>query len=240
MAAPIDDLRTFADDVYLTIKNRFFDEIEGEDGVVYVNQVVRWITMFLDELETAVDPNGMPIDWWFMRASGATLGTVTEGNSSITIPTTILRVLTDEQRYVQITVDGKVVSNWPVVHPKNMPNRSSQVKEDRCAVVGTSLVFSRAFRDTEANGTITGDVVNKLIRPSLTNVKVFNVVQPRQLLVLGVSKNATLPDIVQGGLSPSYVQKYNDLLQGAIARSNATSQSQDAAWQDMSDVRGVY
>lgn len=247
--SPTDQLTQFAQDVYLTIKNRFFDEITSEDGQTYLQQVCRWTNMFLDELENTVGPDGQLVDWWFARSSGATLGTAVEGNNSITLGTTIDHLLTDEGRYVQVTQDGIVVSNWLVVHPKDITNRSDRVTEDMCAVVGGTLVFSRSFRDTESNGVIIGDVVTKLPRFAYTldsngnvvanNVKLLTTVRPQQLLQFGVAKNATLPDIVQGKLSPSYVQKYNDLLTGAIARSNASSVAATAERENFSHIRGV-
>lgn len=250
MASPTADLTSFAQSIYLTIKNRYFDEITGEDGQVFLQQVCDWTNMFIDELENETGPNGQLVDWWFMRDSGTALGTATEGESSIGLPTTIDRLLTDENRYVQILdSDGKVLSNWLVVHPKDINNRTGTVQDDMCAVVGSSIVFSRPFKDTENNGNVIGDTVGKIPRMTFTlnsgnvqptNVKALSTVRPKQLLILGVAKNATLPDIVQGGLSPSYVQKFNDLLNGAIARSNASSVAAQAARDNLSHVRGVY
>ena len=83
------------------------------------------------------------------------------------------------------------------------------------------------------------DVETSLPRMSTTNVKILSIVKPKQLLILGVAKNSTLPDIVQGGLSPSYVQKYNDLLQGAIARNNSSTQADTIDRDNFSNIHGV-
>jgi hypothetical protein len=64
-------------------------------------------------------------------------------------------------------------------------------------------------------------------------------VQPFLLLKLGVAKNVTLPDIVQGKLSPSYAQKFGDLLQGAIARSIASAAAPVTPRDSYSSIRGV-
>jgi hypothetical protein len=246
--SPKAQLEAFAQDLYLTIKNRFYDEIEGEDGQTYVYQVSRWLNMFVDELEQTTGPDGGLVDWWFTRSNGYSLGTVTEGTSSTSMPSAVGRLITDEMRYVQILQDNAVISNWAVVHPKDISNRSDRITEDMCAQVGNTIVFSRTFRDTEANGTIVGDVILKLPRigakfasstVTVTNIKLLTMVEPLQLLTLGAAKNATLPDIVQGVLSPSYAQKFNDLMQGAIARSNATSVAATAARDNYSNVRGV-
>lgn len=236
---PKAQLEAFANSIYLTIKNRYFDDIEGDDGQVYVAQVIDWTNMFLDELETTTSTDGQLVDWWFARESDYSLGTATEGAASIPLPTKVDRLITDEMRYVQIVIDGIVISNWAVVHPKDISSKTDRIREDMCAVVGDNIVFSRTFKDTEATGTIQGDVVLKLPRLSENNIKLLTTVRPKQLLILGVAKNATLPDIVQGGLSPSYTQKFNDLLTGAVARSNASSVAQTAARENFSHVRGV-
>lgn len=250
MASPTVELTAFAQSVYLVIKNRYFDDIASEDGQLYLTQVVDWVNMFLDELENTVGPDGQLIDWWFSREV-ATLGTVTEGASSITIPSTVDHLITDENRYVQIQQDGTPVSNWAVVQPRDIDN-SGRHQEDKCAVIGGNLVFSRAFRDTEAGGSIVGDVINKLPRiaytqaddanntVTATNIKLLSTVRPQLLLKLGVAKNATLPDIVQGKLSPSYATKFDNLMNGAIARSIASSQAAKAGRENFSGVRGVY
>lgn len=237
--SPTKQLEAFAQSVYLTIKNRYFDDITGDDGQVFISQIIDWTNMFLDELEYEMAPDGKVVDWWFSRQSAFELGTASTGAASIDIPNTVDRLLTDEQRYVQILQDGTSVSNWAVVNPSDISSKTDRITEDMCCVVGTSIVFSRAFRDTEDSGTIVGDVSIILPRLSATNVKLFNIVKPKQLLILGVAKNATLPDIVQGGLSPSYVQKFNDLLQGAIARSIASSISAKVARDDYSGVGGI-
>lgn len=237
--SPEKQLEAFAQSIYLVIKNRYYDDISGSDGQTYIDQVIDHTNMYLDELENVVDTNGQLVDWWFNRAAGYTLGTASEGSASVTTPTAIERLITDEERYVQISQDGIVISNWLVVAPKDITNRTDRFIEDACAQVGNSIIFSRAFRDTEQSGTITGDVVLKLPRLSKTNVKLLSQVKPAQLLKLGVAKNITLPDIVQGKLSPSYVQKYNDLLAGAIARSVQSSTASTAARDTFGHIGGV-
>lgn len=237
--SPTAQLQAFAQSVYLTIKNRYYDDVEGADGQAYIAQIIDHTNMYVDELENVVGTSGHLVDWWFNRSSGYSLGTATEGVASITLPTAIDRLLTDEMRYVQVQQDGLTVSNWAVVAPKDITNQANRVVEDTCAIAGGSLVFSREFRDTEQGGTIVGDVTLKLPRLALTNVKLLSQVRPKQLLILGVAKNITLPDTVQGKLSPSFVQKYNDLLTAAIARSMATSVANKTARDTYGHIGGV-
>lgn len=249
--SPKQQLEKFAQKVYLTIKNRYYDDIEQEDGQTFIQQVADWTNMYIDELEQVTGPDGQVVDWWFARGNAVAFGTVAEGSSSISIPSTIERLVVDELRYVQIQQDGTTISNWAIVQPKDITNRTDRIVEDMCAVVGNNVVFSRAFKDTEASGTVVADAMLKIprityalsgdgftINPS--NIGALSMVKPQQLLIMGVAKNATLPDIVQGKLSPSYVQKYNDLLQGAVARSMATSMSSETVRDDFSGIGGTY
>lgn len=237
--SPTAKLEAFAQSIHLVTKNRYFDDITGEDGLVFTSQVIDWTNMYLDELENTLDTSGQLVDWWFNRSNAYALGTATEGEASVITPTAVDHLMADELRYVQISQDGLVISNWAVVQPKDITNKNDRIVQDMCAIVGANIVFSRAFRDTENNGEITGDVALKLPRLTRTNVKVLDQVRPNLLLKLGVAKNATLPDIVQGGLSPSFAQKYDTLLTGAIARSVASSIAATAARDNYSGIGGV-
>lgn len=251
MGSPTQDLTTFAQDIYLLVKGRDFDDITGQDGQTFISQIARWVNMFVDELETETGPSGKPVDWWFSRQEGVELGTAILGDASISLPSSVSRLPTDEQRYVQVKQDSSVISNWLVVHPKDISSKTDRITEDMCAVVGGNLVFSRVFNDLESTGSIVADIIAKLPRiaystgsdssgtVTATNVKLFTLVQPALLLKLGVAKNVTLPDIVQGKLSPSYAQKFKDLLDGAIARSEASAAGAIMARDNYSYVRGV-
>lgn len=246
MASPTEQLQTFAQRVYLVIKNRYFDDLTSADGKVFLQQVVDWTNMFIDELEAEVDPMGQLVNWKWSRDLGHTLGTVVEGAASISKPAEISDLIAGENRYVQILQGSSRVANFAVVEPDQISNKADRVTEDMCALVGETIVFSRAFKDTEANGTIIGDVMLPTPRLAFnpttglaTNVKALTLITPQQLLLLGVAKSATLPDIVQGGLSPSYLQRYNDLLGNAIARNMASSRSDVTGREDLGSISGV-
>ena len=243
---PQAQFNAFAQSVHMVIKNRYFDDLPSSDGIVFLNQVADWANMFLDELETEVDPSGQPIDWLWNRQLGYALGTATQGAATVSIPSTVFNLIAQQNRYVQVLQGSTVVSNWAVVNPNQISSRTDRITEDMVTLVGGTLAFSRAFRDTEGNGNIIGDVTLPIPRFAIdavtgapTNIKALSLVKPMALLKLGVAKNATLPDIVQGGLSPSYAQKYNDVLAGAIAR-NATSGNADLVTRDdLSYVGGI-
>lgn len=237
--SPQAQLQAFTQSVYLVIKGRYFDDITGEDGIDLINKTIDWTNMFLDELETETDTEGNPLDWRWVRQQGATLGTALEGAASITPPATMFNLLTDEGRYVQVMVDGSAVSNWAVVAPDQITNRSDRITEDMVTFTGNTMSFSRTFKDYEAGGTIVGDITTKFPRLSNTNVNALTVIKPKLLLILGVAKNASLPDIVQGGLSPSYAQKYSDLLNNAIARNESGMIADTVERDDYSHIGGV-
>ncbi len=243
---PLAQLQALAQSVYLVIKNRYFDDLTSADGKVFVAQITDWGNQFIDELESELDSAGQPIDWHWVRQNRYELGTATAGEASIQTPTAITNLISGENRYVQIIQGTSVVSNWAVVSPNQISSRVDRIVEDAVAIVGASIVFSRVFKETEAGGTVIGDVTLPIPRfvynrdtNVATNVKAITTIVPRQLLVLGIAKNATLPDIVQGGLSPSYAQKYGDLLEGAIARNATTSRADILNRDELGYIRGV-
>lgn len=247
--SPLDQLKAYAQKIRLTYKGKRLDDIDGDDGLDYLRDVVDWTNMLLDELETETGPDGMPVDWWFARQPDFGFGTVATGGASVAIPKTVGRLVTEANRVVQIKQGDSVISRWQVVNPRDITNKDDRVIDDMCAVVGANIVFSRAFNTSENGGTVTGDVILTMPRMAIndtgtaiapTNIKILGFVIPQQLLILGVAKNATLPDIVQGKLSPSYVQKYSDLVNGAITRSMATSISAQQSRDYYGNVRGVY
>jgi hypothetical protein len=246
--SPLAQLEAFANKVYLVIKNRYFDDLTSDDGKTYLNQLVDWTNMYLDELEAETTADGAPINWRWVRENGYTLATsISSGAASISMPSAVNNLIVEEGRYVQITQGGSVIANFAVASPNQITSLTDRITEDMCAVVGSDLVFSRAFTDAEAGGTVTGDVTTLIPRiaynstaSTVSNIKALSLVKPQQLLILGVAKNATLPDIVQGGLSPSYVQRYNDLLDGAKARDGFSSISDIVQRDDLSNVSGIY
>lgn len=236
-------LINFAQSIYLITKNRYFDDISSDDGQNFIAQIIDHTNQVLDELENITDPTGEPVDWNWLNQVGFDLGTATI-DTTVTYPvidldSSVQSLIADPSRYVQISNNGEVVSNWKVVTPDQINLKPERNDEDMVARVGSQLMFSRQFTDDENNGDITGDCLISVPRMSATNTKCLDIVKPKQLLVLGVAKNITLPDIVQGGLSPSYVQKYNDLLQSAIARNAKTAKSNQVEMDNYNFIHGV-
>ena len=241
----------------MMIKDRYFDDLTSVDGQVFLSQTVDWLNMFIDELEYELDSDGQPIDWIWVRVPNQTLGVASTGLNFIAWDSVSFNnLITGTERFVQILspVDGVTpVANFTVVNPSEMSNDSLRNNLDMCTLVNGNIVFSRNFVSAENGGTIQGDVTTYLPRLQTgistsganngqliaTNADIFKTVKPLTLLKLGTVKNAILPDIVKGGLQPSYVQKYNDLLTNAINRSMDSSLSPTADYDDYGAVRGV-
>lgn len=241
-----DDIQALAQSVYLRIKNRQFDNITSTDGQQFVANIVDFANGFIDELENELDANGNPINWWWVRHAGYTLGTASTGAASIAFPVGVNNLIAEEERYVQILQDGTAVSNWVVVAPNQISNGTNRVTQDMCARVGSNIVFSRQFNSTEQGGTIVGDVTTPIPRlvfgttsHAADDSQAIATILPRELFVLGIAKNASLPDIVQGKLSPNLAQKFNDLLTNSIARSTVSALADLAEYEDLSFISGV-
>lgn len=253
---PTAQLQAFAQSVYLMIKDRYFDDLTSTDGQTYLGQVVDWTNMFIDELQYMTDSDGSPIDWLWSRLPMQNLGTAVY-NSQPNPPrgtvswnsTLYFSLCTGNERFVQIIdANNNVLANFTVVNASEVSNNNARNNEDRCALVNGLILFSRPFTQAENGCAIFGDVTGYL--PYLTtavvsgqiqatNVQIFSTVKPLTLLKLGVTKNAILPDIVKGGLTPSYNAKYNDLLTNAIDRSTQSTIAPSVDVDDYSNVRGV-
>lgn len=234
MATNAEKIQEFAQQVYLTIYGRRIDDIDDTDGVEAVEKTKIWLNLFLDELEREAD-------WNCVRENDATIGTVQNATSTFDLPGDARKLVADENRPLVIMNDGAIISIWDVVDPNQLTSRNHYgTRDQRVTYVNQRIVFSRALNDTEIGSTVMADIVNTIPRIASNDTSLFDLPLPRQLLVLGTAKNNTLPDIVQGGLSPSYVQKYNDELEKAKAENDAAGLSSEAVTEDNGNIAGVY
>ena len=237
---PTAQIQALAQSVYLRIKNRLYDDITSTDGQAYVNAIIDFANGWLDELETETSPSGEPLYWKAVTQLGFPIGTAAVNTATITLPSTVNEVIVEEDRYVQVKFDTAVVSNWLVVSPEQITNVKNRVVQDMCTVTGSTVTFSRLFNANENGGTVTADVTIPFPRFSLTNAKSLLLVKPRELLVLGIAKNAALPDIVKGSLTPSFVQKYQELLEGAMLKNLYGGRADTAQTEDYGYIRGIF
>jgi len=239
-------LQEFTQQVYLTIYNRRIDNITDADGLEEVQKVLIYCNLFLDELEQETDPSGFPINWKYLRENDKEIGTIAGVSDTFDLPTGALRLVAVPHRPLHIDQDGTPVSLWDVVDPNFITTRLDYMTgSKRVTYVNQKIVFSRRLEDTEIGGTVNADIVNSFTRLVYDttgghNTDLFDLPIPRQLLVLGTAKNASLPDIVQGGLSPSYAQKYAALLEGHKMANMESSGPEEADRDDYSDIGGTW
>lgn len=229
-------LQQLTQDIYLTRFGRLIDDITDTDGVLEVTKTIAWVNMLLDELEGETD-------WNMVREDDENLGTVSTASQVFELDDEVLRLVVNAERPLVLKQGDSIVSRFEVVDPNQITRRTSDSSIDRVATVGRNLVFSRPFNtDTEIGATVVADTVHYLPRlvQDPVDVSLLDVFKPYNLLTLGAAKNATLPDIVQGGLSPSFVQKYADELAKAVAKNNASSYADEMLYENYGSIGGVY
>lgn len=219
--------------IYLAKNNRYND-VDGDELDDFIDQTIDWINQFLPELE-------LEADWAYLRANRQSLGKVTTVNAvSLRLPDTVRKLVISPYRDLVILQDGTIVSRFALVRPNQIADPNSFETRDRATVIGRNVILSRPLNEQELGGTVQADVINYIPRVSLRDVEAFDVVDPLQLVVLGVAKNSTLPDIVQGGISNALTQKYTDMLQKAVAENDLSSITDDALVEDFGNIGGVW
>jgi len=237
-------MKKFAQSVILAMTSKHMDQedLDSDDGTQFINELVDWTNQFLDELE-------LETDWNFVTELNKVIGTVTIPAQTFPLPAGTRKLAVREHRPLHIKQDGVPVSTWDIVRPAmiSSDSRDGYPLRSRVTYVGKNVVFSRDLDDTEIGGEVVADVVNKIPRlvydpdvPADNNLEVLDLIEPRQLLVFGVAKNATLPDFVRGKISPSLVQKYTDVLGKAVAENEATGTGDTYEGEDNSGYGGVY
>lgn len=239
---PQQQLEQFVKDVYLVRFNREID-LTTSGGQKEITKTLSFARMFLNEIESEKNPDGSPINWLWTRTNDNSFGTIATASQIFALPTTVRRLVIDEDRPLVLMYDGAIISSFEVVEANQITRRRlNPSTEDRVAVVKRSLVFSRPFKDYEIGAEVVADTIDKLTPISTgtpPEVGILDTV-PYQLLVLGTAKNSIRPDIVQGGLAPSFIEQYADELDKAIAENNATSTADEAVRDDYSGIGGIY
>lgn len=229
-------ITALAQDIYL-VKNDVLNDVTGTELTDFLAQTIMYANQWIEEVEAEAD-------WNWSRTNDFTLGTIASPTGR-TIPitdATVRTLVTSPYRPLTISQDGTIISTFQVVNPNQIGNPADPETRDRATVIGRNIILSRDLTDEEVGGTVKADVIDFLpkIATDYSDISVLSLIQPRQLMVLGVAKNSTLPNVIQGQLSPSYVQKYNDLLTKTIAANNNTSENYDAQSEDFSFIGGLY
>lgn len=230
---PTEELTALAQSIYLTMYNRYND-VTGTELTNFITKTIDWVNQFTQELE-------LEADWNYLRTNSNLIATVSNAaTQSYDLPDEVRTVVYSPYRDVTISFDGAVVSTFKLVSPSNIADPSNPETQDRATVINRKLVLSRPLTDVEVGGELRCDTIDFMPQLTAEDTELLSLVQPKQLIVLGVAKNSTLPDIVQGGISPSLAQIYGDLLKRAVMLNNESAQSVDAPREDLSFIRGVY
>ena len=229
----LEELTELAQSIYLVMYNRYND-VEGQELTDFIAKTVDWVNQFTQELE-------LEADWNYLRTNSNLIATISDQTiQSYDLPEDVRTVVFSPYRDVTISFDNSTVSTFTMVSPNNIADPTNPETQDRATVINRKLVLSRPLKDTEVGGELRCDTISFMPKLSTSDTELLSLVQPKQLLVLGVAKNSTLPDIVQGGISPSIAQKYGDLLKKAVMANNETATTSDAPREDLSWIRGVY
>lgn len=215
------------------------NDVEGTDLSDFLDQTIEWVNQLTPEVESATD-------WNSMRTNDSSLGNVTNANSiTYALPDGVKKVVVNSMRDLTIRQDGTVISSFKMVNANQITNPADTWDiRDRATTIGRNIVLSRPLRDTEIGGTVTADIIGAIPALSRTDVSLLDLFDTypdfRQLYVLGVLKNQILPDIVQGGLTPSFSQKYDSLLQRLVDENNLSADAYDADHENFANIGGVW
>ena len=222
-----------AQSIYLAKNNRYND-VDGDEQTEFINQTIDWVNQYREELENEAD-------WNYVRINSYLVGTIAAaGEQSFVLPNNIQRLVVSPYRDLVLEQDGSVIATFRVVAPNQIVDPEDPETRDRVTLIGKNVIFSRPFKDHEVGAQVRVDVVQHIPELTLTDITMINMVKPKILIILGVAKNATLPDIVQGGISPSLGQKYAEELRKAKERNDATSEVYEVPREDFSQYGGVY
>lgn len=235
-----------AQEIYLARHNQTNDAT-GTDLTTFRTQTISWVNQFIPELEKAKDMTGKLVDWNFLRTNDNILGTVAvKGAISFDLPTGIKRLVVNPRRDPSIRFDNSVVASFKLVNPNQTFDPADPYDyRERVTLIKRKMIFSRGFLSQEVGGSIVADTISKIPKLSLTDMALMNILDNeynddiRQLFVMGVVKNQILPDIVQGGLTPSYAQKYDRFLADCITENNLSAGADDAERESFGWVGGV-
>ena len=230
---PLEQITNLAQSIYLAKNNRYND-VEDEELDGFLAETIDWVNQYTQELE-------LEADWNYLRTNRNLIATIVDPLiQTYPLPTEVRTVVVSPYRDVVIESGGVVISHFVMVNPNQISDPNDPYAGDRATVINRQLILSRPLTDNEVGGELRADTIDTMPQLAIDDATLLTLVRPQQLIVLGVAKNATLPDIVQGGISPSLTQKYNDLLQKAVAMNNATAEALEVPTENFNFIRGVW
>jgi hypothetical protein len=226
-------IEKLAQSAYLAVTGKY-NNASGSSLTEFINRTIDWANQLADELQ-------LEADWNYLRTNDFNLGTVNAPTQqTVLLPDSVRKLVISPYRDLVLSFDGSIIARFKTVMPNQITDPNNPETQDRVTVVNRTLIFSRPFTETEVGASMLADVIAPMPELALDDTELLDTVTPYQLLVLGLAKNMTLPDLVRGGTSPSFVQKYNKLLRQAVAENNATAAAMDADRESLSFVSGVW
>lgn len=226
-------IEKLAQSAYLTVTGNYND-VTGDELATFLTKTIDWANQLTAEIE-------LEADWNYLRTNNYDFGTVaTAGQDTVALPTDVRKLVVSPYRDLVLSQDGSIIARFKTVMPNQISDPNNPETMDRVTTVNRTLIFSRPFTAEEVDADILADIIAPMPELAIDDTTVIDLVKPYQLFILGIAKNMSLPDLVRGGTSPSYVQKYNDLLQKAVAENNATATALDADRESLSFVSGVW
>lgn len=228
-----------AQDIYLARHNQVND-VTGDDLTAFLDETISWVNQFIPEIEKKAD-------WNFVRTNDATVGTiVTPSVISYALPDGIRKLVIAPGRDLTIRFDTSTVASFKLVNPNQSYNTNEPYdNRERATVLKRKIIFSRPLKQIEVGGTIVADTIAKIPRLAHDDVALLDILDDeynddiRQMFIYGVLKNQVLPDIVQGGLTPSFSQKFDKYVNDCIAENNASADADDQDRESFAWVGGV-
>jgi hypothetical protein len=239
-----DRIAALANSVYMARHNQKNDAT-GQDLTDSLDSIIEWANQLTPEIETAKDAQGRRVNWNFVRTNDdPSIGTITSATTiSYPLPSTIRSLVFHARRDLTIQHDGTAVAVFKLVSPDQIHDPLDFDTRDRATVLQRKLIFSRPLKDTEVGGTIVADTLAPIPQLSHTDVSLLDLLDQyptlRQAYVYGILKNQILPDIVQGGLTPSFAQRFADYMTACIAENNISSDADDADRDNYGYITGV-
>lgn len=229
---PTERITDLAQQIYL-VRHNIQNDVTGTELTEFLDNTVIQVNQYLAELDKEAY-------WNWVRTNDYNVGTINANTTSFDLPDEVRTVVRSPDRPFYLLKDGVVVSTWEIVSPNMLKNASISDNPNRVALIGKTIKLSRAVTTNEVGATAYCDIVEYLPHLTSTDVSVLDIVDPVELIVLGVAKNQVLPDIVQGGLTPSYTIKYADLLNGTKAENDGSAVAEDADGESYAYINGVW
>ena len=239
-------IQAFAQSVYQARHNQQNDATD-DDLTSFLTETIEWTNQLIPEIENARDEMKKPVDWNFVRTNDdPSLGTVpSNATISYQVPSNIRKLVINAHRDLTIQQDGTIISSFKLVNPNQLsdPTDTFDIGRDRATMIQHKLILSRPLKDIEVGGTLVADTIAYIPQLSFADTSLLDLFDEnpsiRQLFVYGVLKNQITPDIVQGGLSPTYALKFDAYLADCIADNNASADADDADRESFGFIGGV-